>query len=299
MKRDRSREDMSWALTLANQGRDEYAIAQALKRRSEKYVAMFNERGRDVADAYAERTARNAVEFQRANPKILDRNAGMLRIVELREAADRLDWSAEPGARRALEAAFLVALRVGSVRFGLSIREHALVAGQSFQQIRTTRTRLDALGWLRRNRKDKNGRTSRFTLTRGSIPPTHSNHVGGNTFTHRGLRCECVAPLRVDVRMLRVTPQPAPFALQNRALAHDAFRDRDWFWYLLHRHNVPMDAALLDEWARIRGTAGALTADRELFEEHRRAFRGELRSRNGIQVVADVDLIEAIQEANA
>jgi hypothetical protein len=221
-RRDTSADDMSWMLRLTNQGLDTDKMFRALTAKpsgkrdpgSLKYLRILETRGLDAADAYARRTIQAAQDFVEANPAIRDRNAALVRLLEIESAAAALPWGvyAGPGVRRALEAAFVVADRVGSVAFGLALREWAEIAGQDFETIRTNRNVLTALGWLLRNPNDRPGRTSRFTIRR----PSHIQHTGG---------------MNVEI------------ADDRRWLTHDAFRPtalQDSGWYALQKIARPI-----------------------------------------------------------
>jgi hypothetical protein len=145
-----------------------------------KYARLLDTRGQDAADRYVRETARKAITFVEDNPPITRRADAVAKILQVEAAAASLPWAVYggSGARRALEAAFVVADRVGGPSFGLAIREHALLAGQDFEVVRRNRTALADLGWLVRNPTDRLGRTSRFRLR---IPPhIHSHQGGGN-----------------------------------------------------------------------------------------------------------------------
>jgi hypothetical protein len=174
--RDLSAEDMGYAVRLANRGYDVEQIRRALaakpkkglERGSLKYLRLLDERGHEAAESYARRTAEKAIAFVRENPPIRTRPEAIARIAEVRATADALPWFTYggPAARRALEGALRVAERVGSLNFGLALREWSLLAGMEFDRLRRERNRLLELGWLRRNPGDRDGRTSRYGLRR-------------------------------------------------------------------------------------------------------------------------------------
>lgn len=228
-RKDTSREDMAWAVRLANKNFDEKMIFRALSAKpsgrrepgSLKYQSILERRGKDAADRYARRTSQKAVEFVQANPMIRDRTAGLVRLLELESAANTLPWAvyAGPAMRRALEAAFVVAERVGSVKIGLAIREHAEIAGQGFDQVRAYREVLMDLGWMRRNSSDRPGRTSRFTLRLPSHIHSHQ-----------------------EVGMWGTRGASVGRSTDREWLGHDAFRDGglgDAAWYILALTVVP------------------------------------------------------------
>ncbi|HXF72505.1 MAG TPA: hypothetical protein VNO79_07855 [Actinomycetota bacterium] len=171
------RRDMSYAVALANRGFDEEQIARALAaperdgvhRGSEEYWKLLKTRGARAAEAYARRTAERAVAFVRENPAIRGRPEGVRRVLEIRAAADRLPWFTYggPRARRVLEAALLVGLRVGSVSFGLALREWAELAGVDIAAVRAERRVLEDLGWIARRPADRGWRTGRYRLRPG------------------------------------------------------------------------------------------------------------------------------------
>jgi hypothetical protein len=217
---DYSRQDMSYAVRLANRGYDTTMIFRALAAKpsgkrdpgSLKYQRILDERGRDAADEYARCTAEKALGFVKANPPIKDRASALVGIAEVAEAAEALPWAvyAGPGARQALEAAFVVAEGVGGLSFGLSLRQWAEVAGQPMRATRTHRDLLTELEWFQRNPGDRLGRTARYRLR---LP----RHI------HSQERSECAG-------------------LGERAwLAHDAFRPEalgDMGWYVLSRLSI-------------------------------------------------------------
>jgi hypothetical protein len=187
MNVDQSRRDMTWAVKLANQGYRADQIARELSRTpsgkrpagSTKYQRILETRGPEDATKYAARTAEKAVTFVATNPKIMDRSAAAVRLVEIESAAESLPWLVYcgPQARRALEATLLVAWRVGSLNFGLSLREWAETAGLEFESIRTARDVLVREGWLRRNPNDRSGRTSRFAIATPSHIHSHGRDM--------------------------------------------------------------------------------------------------------------------------
>jgi hypothetical protein len=169
------RGDLAWALRLANRGYSEEQIFRALVSGkfapgSATYAQILHKKGRARADAYARRTARKAIAIVREHPAFDGWVKALAFVADFRDKADALPWVAyaSPGLRRSLEACFVVAERKGSVRFGLSIREHALLWGHSFAGTRDSRKSLSEMGWLLRNPDDRLGRTSRFRL---ALPP--------------------------------------------------------------------------------------------------------------------------------
>ena len=214
-RRDYSREDISYALSLVRLGYTPDHVRRALTAKpsgrrdpgSVKYMRLLESRGKDTADAYMTRTVDKAFSYAAENAAIKDRNDAILRLLELEAAANALPWAiyAGAGVRRTLEAAFAVGDRTGGVRFGLALRAWAETAGQSFETIRTNRDMLVRLGWLRRNPNDRPGRTGRYTISR----PSHIQHTG----------IENVGD-----------------ATTRTWLAHDAFRPDalgDYGWYVL------------------------------------------------------------------
>jgi hypothetical protein len=168
--------DMSWAVSLANRGQDAVQIARALSTPGNRkrpagsvhYQQLVQTRGQEAATRYATRTADKALAFVAENPKITDHAGAVAALVQIEMAAESLSWLVYCGARarRALEAGFVVASRVGRVQFALALREWAEIAGLDFQQIRTARNLLIREGWVRRNPDDRNGRTERLSLSK-------------------------------------------------------------------------------------------------------------------------------------
>jgi hypothetical protein len=193
--RDFSRDDMTYACCLANRGYDVKMIFRALAAKpsgkrdpgSLKYQRLLDTKGRDSADRYAQRTAEKAAEFVMRNPAIRDRPSAVVRLLELQTTANALPWAVYggPGARRALEAAFVVAERVGGPKFGLALREWAELSGQGFEVVRGRGGALGDLGWLKRNPDDRLGRTARYRLRK---PPHIHSHQGGVNVGATGTR---------------------------------------------------------------------------------------------------------------
>ncbi len=114
---------MSWAVSLANRRYTVEQIHRALAAKpsgrrdpgSIKYQRLLETRGLDAAEAYVWRTARKALDFVRANPKILDPAEGTLAVLATASLAGALPWGLYGGSgpRRALEAAFVIGERVG------------------------------------------------------------------------------------------------------------------------------------------------------------------------------------------
>ena len=224
--RDTSRDDMSYAVRLANRDYTTEQIFRALSAKpsgrrepgSLKYQRLLETRGADRADDYARRSAEKAIAFVKANPAIADRPSALVKLLEIEAAAGALPWAVYGGAgvRRALEAVFVVAERVGGLSFGLSVREHAELAGHDFERIRSHRRALSDLGWLRRDPSDRLGRTSRFTLRRGFHIHSHQGDLNVGT--------------------------------DRRWLAHDAFRKGalgDEGWLVLSIAAAPVSAQVL------------------------------------------------------
>jgi hypothetical protein len=303
---DYSSQDMSFAVRLANQGRGVAQIERALSKIpksgrppiSVKYVRLVNEKGLDTANAYARLTAEKAVTWVKENPRVSDRASGLVRLGELQALADGLPWALYGGvrARRLLEGAYVTAERLDSLRFGLALRQWSEQTGVEFDAVRKGRKMLTDLGWLQRNPRDRNGRTSRFLLSR----PRHIQPLPA-TFTSHGMRCEC-----------------GDSGDAKCWLPHDAFRPRalsDAGWYALASMSVegvtlrelelqtgivgdelvglvvsmdrfgvvefdgsvvrrgPDLVAGLDAIAAHHGTEGMLAAERAQYDEERQAFR--------------------------
>lgn len=48
-----------------------------------KYMRVLDDKGKDAADDYARTTARKAIEFVAANPRIIDKADALVRITEI------------------------------------------------------------------------------------------------------------------------------------------------------------------------------------------------------------------------
>lgn len=295
MSRDTSADDMSYAVRLANRGFTSEQIYRALAAKpsgkrepgSLKYQRLLDVRGRDPADAYARRTAERAVAFVEANPAIKDRPSALVALLELEAVAGALPWAVYggPGVRRALEAAFVVAERVGGLAFGLSVREHAELAGHDFERTRAERRALTDLGWLRRDPNDRLGRTARFTLRRPSHIHSHQGDLNVGTdrewLADDAFRTSALG----DEAWLVLSIAAAPISVHALALrsgfAVEALQETNALLErleLLHvddgvvRRASDLSSAL-DAAAERFGTAGAAKADRERHRHDREAFR--------------------------
>jgi hypothetical protein len=222
-------EDLTWAIRLVRQGNDEARIVAALSRRHRKYGyhsivfgQLVAERGAEAAKRYAERTAAKALRIAENNPRVMDSQEARVRLMDIISVVDMPPWPDElVGARRALEAALLVAWERGRVaNLKLDLRTHAMRAGQSFAAIRKHRRTLDDLGWMKRNRRDRHRRTSRFAF----YNPSTCNRPSGSFYV-----------------------QDAVF------LGHDAYRpgglgDRGWYEHLIQQksRSAPNDETLLE-----------------------------------------------------
>lgn len=173
-RRDYSRDDMSWAMRLANRGSGVEAITSTLSRKpsgrrpwySVKYARLYEERGKEVADRYARRTAEKAVERVRRFPAIRDPHEAIVRLLDIETAALMHRWGGGMGssARRAFFGALTVANRLPSVTFGLAWREWSELVGTPHRRVRhVVTTALDGR-WVTRNPDDRMGRTSRWAL---------------------------------------------------------------------------------------------------------------------------------------
>lgn len=314
-RRDYSREDMSWAVSLANRGYDEEGIYLALSampsgRRdpgSVKYQRLLSAKGKKAADAYARRTARNAIQFVHDNPMILDRTAALADLWAVRQTIERVPWGiyAGPGPRRTLEGALRVAEGLGSASwYGLALRQWSELVGQSFRAVRSNRDVLTDLGWIRRHPKDRPHRTARYKLrTPTHIQPAHSLTPVGeecagsrgaahwvytdsapSQLAHDAYRPDALGdPAWYLHHTLLVVPRPQPLEvveLRTGYIADDlldlvATLER---YDLLHRDDdalaVPDD--LLDRLDRVAvdlGTAGAADADRATYRQEQTARR--------------------------
>jgi hypothetical protein len=233
--RDFSRDDMTYACRLANRGYDVELIFRALAAKpsgkrdpgSLKYQRLLDTKGRDAADRYAQRTAGKAAEFVKRNPAIRDRPSAVVHLLELQTSVNALPWAiyGGPGARRSLEACFVIAEKAGGPKFSLSLRQWAETAGQGFEAVRGHSRALSALGWVARNPNDRLGRTGRYRLR----TPSHiHSHQGG---------------VNVGASATRVW------------LHHDAFRPGalgDEAWYLLYTL-ASLDCATLADLSRSTG----------------------------------------------
>jgi hypothetical protein len=315
MKRDYSREDMAWAVRLANKGHDATMIARVLRTKpsgkrggaySMKYQRLLDERGRDAACRYAERTARKAVEFVKANPMIQDHIGGTARLIHITRAADEQDWTDHPGARKALEAAVHIALGLPypTVVFGLSDRQWAETAGQSRDSLRRNRDRLVKLGWITRNPDDLPGRTSRYRLDipdpfksppRGDVwqeeaerlrekygpdvlrgvPPTadpfNSHHIGDMNGEPRGPDCWAYPMALSPAHDLY---RPGAYGDVGWLWAHRAVRELDrWDGHELPPFGWKFSWPPADWFAERYGTLGEGARDRRIHDDERAEFR--------------------------
>ncbi|MBA3737493.1 MAG: hypothetical protein H0W97_02900 [Actinobacteria bacterium] len=293
---DYSRGDMSYAVRLANRGYDVDMIFRALATKpsgrrdpgSLKYQRLMDTKGRDVADAYARQTAEKAIAFIANSPRIIDRTDALVRITEIKALADALPWGlyAGPGARRALEAAFSIAERVGGLAFGLSLREWSETCGQDLRMTRTNRDLLVRLGWLLRNPDDRLGRTARFRLR---TPPHIHSHgryecasYGAHAWlAHDAFREEGLGNLGWYVLSLT---DSRPLALHELSIRSgvDLAELEDLIGIMTHADLVVGDDQVgavpdltlaLDHFAQGRGTLGRGEADRAQYQRDREAFR--------------------------
>jgi hypothetical protein len=306
-RRDTSADDMSYAVSLANQGRPHEVILRALTAKpsgkrdpgSLKYQRILETKGKATADAYAERTVQAAAKFVKANPPIRDRNAALVRLGEIQNAAESLPWCvyAGPGVRRSLEATFVVAERVGSIKFGLALREWAQVSGQDFETVRANRNPLVSLGWLVRNEGDRPGRTSRFTLRKPShiqLTPGDMNveDIGSRAWlTHDAFRPQAFGDIGWYL-LAKIARAPI---LNVELAAATGISRQAWSDYLapLERAGLVLVSdqggvglprgdliPLLDAAAVHFGTAGAADRDNARIARERVAFRGRLQDVN-------------------
>jgi hypothetical protein len=294
---DYSRADMSYAVRLGNRSYNADMIFRALAQKpsgrrepgSLKYQRLLDTKGRDAADAYARRTAEKAIAFVASNPKIIDRTDALVRLTEIKALADALPWGlyAGPGPRRALEAAFSVAEKIGGLSFGFSLREWSDTCGQDTRTTRTHRDLLTRLGWLDRNPDDRLGRTARFRLR----TPTHIHSngryecAGSGGFAwlaHDAFRPEGLGDLGWYV--LSLTESRRPLHELSIRSGVDPAELEDVVGILSHADLVVIDDRAqvsrvadlippLDEIARRRGTDGRGDADRAEHQREREAFR--------------------------
>jgi hypothetical protein len=300
---DYSRQDWSYALRLANRGYDERMIFRALAAKpsgrrdpgSIKYQRILDERGRDAADAYAQHTAEGALAWVAANPAIRDRVSALVALLQIRGAAESLPWAiyGGPGVRRALEAAFLAADRLGGVRLGLPLRRWAELAGVTFDSIRERRDKLVRMGWLCRDPRDRPGRTARYGVRLPScVLPTFTSQGG------------------LNVGALVITHSA------HRLLAHDAFRGGalgDAGWYVAHSLNgrrEPLrelglrtgirEEALWDLMARLdRAGVIEVADDTASLAPHLFPRLDAIASASGTQGAGEADRLRHLRERNA
>ena len=293
---------MSYAVRLANRDYTAEQIFRALSAKpsgrresgSIKYARLLAERGQERADTYARATAEKAVRFVQANPAIKDRPSALVRLIELESVAGGLPWAVYGGtsARRALEAAFVVAERVGGLSFGLSVREHAELAGHGFEQIRADRRTLTDLGWLRRDPSDRLGRTSRFSLRRGLHIHSHQGDLNVGADRHWLAHDAFRVPGLGDDGWLVLSIAAAPVSMQLLA-ARSGF-DHDTLEAICSKlegfgllnaddhvvHRVSAITQVLDAAAEALGTVGAADTDKE----RHRLEREDFHSRRDVNV---------------
>lgn len=282
---------MSYAVRLANRDYERHQIVEALMS-DEEVLRLQQSAGAAKARRFAETTAEKALAFVRTNPAIRDRQAALIRILELEAFADALPWGlyGGPGPRRALEAMFVVAENLGGVEFGLALRQHAEIAGQSFERIRTHRASLDSLGWIRRNPRDRPGKTSRFALRRPShiqpLPPRGLN-VGHREdrawMPHDAFREDALGDEGWYVLSLIFAPTSLRELASRSGFDEDALEAI--VGPLVRGGVVDLDDAgrcfrveavlpRLDDLADRCGTAGQAKADRARHRRDREEFRG-------------------------
>jgi hypothetical protein len=294
---DTSRQDMSWACRLANRGYDQTGIRNALAAKpsgrrapgSIKYQRLLETRGLEAADAYAIRTAANAVSWIAANPAIKDRPAGLVSIIEIESLAGALPWLlyGGAGARHALEGVFVVAERIGSLSFGLALREWSELVGEHERLIRGHRDTLIDLWWLRRNRADRNGRTARFSLRPGRHIHSHGRSecapaADRGWLAHDAFRPEALGDVGWYVLSVLTQPRTVDDVSVRTGL------DVEDVWVLIRRLHVAELVDITDNDVVVRagnlipqlnivadaaGTLGTLAADRERHDQDRVAFR--------------------------
>ena len=99
-------------------GTDEGTIVRALSTKHRRYghhsvvyAEELQRRGLDAARGYATRTAREAEEIARKEPRVVTPDEARERLLAIRGQVDVEPWPLElAGARRALEAAFVVGM---------------------------------------------------------------------------------------------------------------------------------------------------------------------------------------------
>jgi hypothetical protein len=260
-------DDMRWALRLARAGNDRIAIVNALKRRHPRhghnsafYAQMKDERGLVAANRYAERTADKALATVKEAPAVTDPHEARVRLLQLHALVDVERWPPElAGARRALEAAYVVAFERGRIAgMKLDLRTWAMRAGQSFDAIQHHRDQLNALGWMRLD-PHASRRLSQFTFYAPASASTHRKSFQGDSM--------CPAVL----------------------LAHDAWRPKGqgnygWYTWWLENRGASVENALR-ELDLIALHAGTINSG---YRQGMRFF-GERAKRRDILCVAEAD----------
>jgi hypothetical protein len=192
-------------------GADRRQVVKAISRKHPRhgyhsliYAEHVKTRGTAAADRYAERTADKAFRLAKEAPRVTNDYEARERLMELYAAVDAEPWPPNlAGARRALEAAYVIAWERGRVaEMKLDERTHAMRAGQSHGAVKYHRKQLHDMGWLRRHARDRGRGISRLTF--------HSPNIHRKTFQGHPM----------DVPLL---------------LAHDAWRpaalgDEGWYF---------------------------------------------------------------------
>jgi len=262
--------------------------------------------GFDAADRFARRTEAKALELVRQVPKTDHKIQVVVRVVELRDAADEVPWPGRSGPtdRRVLEGAFLTATLCRSSRFNMAIRTWALRVGMPKSTVASSVRRLvdrqvlgierrgnDAFSTCYRLRRVPNGRNrdSRTlpgdSIWSGSCHPARTESLW-RILAHDAFRSTALGDDGwMLVRWLHVReerPVPALVAttgmerhriygvlgeLQGADIAHK--RPSGWV-----RVDDDVLRHRLDRIAAEAGTAGMLERQREVYEteraEHRR-----------------------------
>jgi hypothetical protein len=221
-------DDLTWALRLVRMGADRRKVIEAISHKHAKhgyhsliYFEHLKSRGTAAAERYAEKTADRAIAIAKEAPRVTNPYEARERLSELYAYVDAEPWPVNlAGARRALEAAYVIGYERGRVaEMKLDLRTHALAAGQSFKAIRVHRKQLHELGWLRRHSGDRGRGISRLSF---HLPPrAHRRPLGGHPM--------CPPPLTDPV------------------LAHDAWRpgafgDAGWLVQAQIMNRAPLPA---------------------------------------------------------
>lgn len=302
---------MSWAVSLANRRYSVEQIHRALAAKpsgrrdpgSIKYQRLLDTKGLDAAEAYAWRTARKALDFVRVNPKILDPAEGTLAVLAIGSLAGALPWGLYGGSgpRRALEAAFVIGERVGSVCFGLALRQWAEISGQTLESVRKNRDVLLSLGWLSKLASDTRHATDRFRLRRPSHIRSRGRFECGNPADRGWLAHDAFRPgalgddgwyvmtllaTAASARELTIASGMDPDDLEAllAKLERLDLIDTDEGGILRRADDLPQR---LDLAAATLGSAGSADRDRERHAAERAAYRSRLGAVGAVKRVGE------------